>query len=119
MRVRVLLPELNVAQERELTKRFGSVGNWQTREAQNFSCCGFKSHLSHCDTPLWRSPESSPPCPGGDHGFKSRLGRCYFSNDGPPCPTGLESGCSAVQEAFRRGPELLAGEPQSELVPVS
>ena len=41
----------------------------------------FESHLSYSKNNMssWSSPECSPPCQGGDRGFKSHRGR--FDND--------------------------------------
>jgi hypothetical protein len=53
------------------------LGSGTAAQRWSQGCCGFESHLSYWQTKSssWSSLECSPPCHGGDRGFKSRRGR--------------------------------------------
>lgn len=53
--------------------------------------CGFKSHYSLL--PHWSSQEWTPPCHGGDHRFKSVMGRVRSR-----AHLGMRIGCRPIEE---------------------
>ena len=46
---------------------------------------------------MWSSPEYSPPCHGGDHGFKSRRGR-WHSTVRKPAKRRIDQRCASVPD---------------------
>ena len=73
------LHERSECPRRAQKRRYGSVGNRTTIGTQNPECCGFDSHLSHCEERPGSSNSRAAGCQPEGCGCESRAGRWYGS----------------------------------------